>query len=235
MSRADAYRTTVESPVKKYLSWSSNDKCFNFYDKETKENKKLTLPLTLIHLDELSTVKGWHDSSSSGIYSNEVRSTKNEELNVRAFKGGDLAKGIYQDIKLKVQSLGGHYCVSIYAFADNEIVNVSLKGSALMAWSDFTKDNRKSFLGNTIEVLTASEGKKGAVKFYSPVFTLGAPIALSDSEKAEDAYTLLKSYLDAKKVQPELPVEAVVAENIAFHNSVPEFPVLENATDDLPF
>ena len=40
MARADAYRTTVESPVKKYLSWSSNDKCFNFYDKETKENKK---------------------------------------------------------------------------------------------------------------------------------------------------------------------------------------------------
>lgn len=160
MARADAYRTTVESPVKKYLSWSSNDKCFNFYDKETKENKKLTLPLTLVHLDEMSTIKGWHDSSASGIYSNEVRSTKSEELNVRAFKGGDLAKGIYQDIKLKVQSLGGHYCVSIYAFVNNEIVNISLKGSALMAWSDFTKDNRKSFLGNVIEIKSAAEGKK---------------------------------------------------------------------------
>lgn len=234
MARADAYRTTVESPVKKYLSWSSNDKCFNFYDKETKENKKLTLPLTLIHLDEMSTIKGWHDSSASGIYSNEVRSTKNEELNVRAFKGGDLAKGIYQDIKLKVQSLGGHYCVSIYAFVDNEIVNISLKGSALMAWSDFTKDNRKSFLGNVIEVKAAAEGKKGAVKYTTPTFTLGGAIGLDVSEKAEVAYDSLKEYLDARKTSA-----SVVAEEVPEYTPIiPVFeePVLELAShSDLPF
>ncbi len=234
MSRADAYRTAVESPVKKYLSWSSNDKCFNFYDKETKENKKLTLPLTLIHLDEMSTVKGWHDSSSSGIYSNEVRSTKNEELNVRAFKGGDLAKGIYQDIKLKVQSLGGHYCVSIYAFVDNEIVNISLKGSALMTWSDFTKENRKSFLGNTIEVNSAAEGKKGAVKYTTPTFTLGKGISLDVSEKAEEAYASLKEYLDSRKTSQEVSHEETPQAE-TFHPIFAE-PVLELATvNDLPF
>ena len=234
MARADAYRTTVESPVKKYLSWSSNDKCFNFYDKETKENKKLTLPLTLIHLDEMSTVKGWHDSSASGIYSNEVRSTKNEELNVRAFKGGDLVKGIYQDIKLKIQSLGGHYCVSIYAFVDNEIVNISLKGSALMAWSDFTKDNRKSFLGNVIEIKTAAEGKKGAVKYTTPTFTLGGAISLDVSEKAEVAYDSLKEYLDARKTSASVVAEETPQAE-TFHPIFAE-PVLELATvNDLPF
>jgi hypothetical protein len=104
-----------------------------------------------------------------------------------------------------------------------------------MGWSDFAKENRRNFGGNTIEILTAAEGKKGAVKFSTPVFTLGKPIGLTDNEKAEDAYTLLKAYLDAKKVQPELPVEAVVAENLASKN-VPEYPVLENAGDsDLPF
>lgn len=234
MARADAYRTTVESPVKKYLSWSSNDKCFNFYDKETKENKKLTLPLTLVHLDEMSTIKGWHDSSASGIYSNEVRSTKNEELNVRAFKGGDLAKGIYQDIKLKVQSLGGHYCVSIYAFVNNEIVNISLKGSALMAWSDFTKDNRKSFLGNVIEIKSAAEGKKGAVKYTTPTFTLGGAIGLDVSEKAEVAYDSLKEYLDARKTSA-----SVVSEEAPEYTPIiPVFeePVLEKEiVDTLPF
>lgn len=234
MARADAYRTTVESPVKKYLSWSSNDKCFNFYDKETKENKKLTLPLTLVHLDEMSTIKGWHDSSASGIYSNEVRSTKSEELNVRAFKGGDLAKGIYQDIKLKVQSLGGHYCVSIYAFVNNEIVNISLKGSALMAWSDFTKDNRKSFLGNVIEIKSAAEGKKGAVKYTTPTFTLGGAIGLDVSEKAEVAYDSLKEYLDARKTSA-----SVVAEEAPEYTPIiPVFeePVLEKEiVDTLPF
>jgi len=234
MARADAYRTTVESPVKKYLSWSSNDKCFNFYDKETKENRKLTLPLTLVHLDELSTVKGWHDSSASGIYSNEVRSTKNEELNVRAFKGGDLAKGIYQDIKLKVQSLGGHYCASIYAFVDNEIVNISLKGSGLMAWSDFAKDNRKSFLGNVIEVKAAAEGKKGAVKYTTPTFTLGGAIGLDVSEKAEGAYDSLKEYLDARKASASI-ISEETPQAETFHPIFAE-PVLELSTvNDLPF
>lgn len=234
MARADAYRTTVESPVKKYLSWSSNDKCFTFYDKETKENKKLTLPLTLIHLDEMSTVKGWHDSSASGIYSNEVRSTKNEELNVRAFKGGDLAKGIYQDIKLKIQSLGGHYCASIYAFVDNEIVNISLKGSGLMAWSDFAKDNRKSFLGNVIEVKAAAEGKKGAVKYTTPTFTLGGAIDANTSLAAEDAYDLLRLYINSRKASQEVAHEMTFPQEMA-HPIFAE-PVLEMAEiNSLPF
>ncbi len=234
MARADAYRTTVESPVKKYLSWSSNDKCFTFYDKETKENKKLTLPLTLIHLDEMSTVKGWHDASASGIYSNEVRNTKMEELNVRAFKGGDLAKGVYQDIKLKVQSLGGHYCVSIYAFVDNEIVNISLKGSALMTWSDFTKENRKSFLGNMIEVKSAAEGKKGAVKYTTPTFTMGGAIDANTSLAAEDAYDLLRLYINSRKASQEVSHEEATQVE-TFHPIFAE-PVLELAGhSDLPF
>lgn len=234
MSRADNYRPTIESPVKKYLSWSSNDKCFKYYDKEQGKDVMVKLPLTFVHLDELATIKGWHEASESGIYSNEVRSTRLEELNVRSFKGGEIIKGIYQDIKLRVQGAGGVFHTSIYVYLNGEIVNLSFKGAALMGWSDFAKENRKSFLGNTIEILTSAEGKKGAVKFSTPVFTLGKPIALSENEKAEDAYGALKSYLESKKVQQELPVEAIVAENLASKN-VPDYPVLEPATDDLPF
>lgn len=234
MSRADNYRPTIESPVKKYLSWSSNDKCFKYYDKEQGKDVMVKLPLTFVHLDELATIKGWHEASESGIYSNEVRSTRLEELNVRSFKGGEIIKGIYQDIKLRVQGAGGVFHTSIYVYLNGEIVNLSFKGAALMGWSDFAKENRKSFLGNTIEILTSAEGKKGAVKFSTPVFTLGKPIALSENEKAEDAYGALKSYLESKKVQQELPVEAIVAENLASKN-VPDYPVLEPVTDDLPF
>ena len=235
MSRADNYRPTIESPVKKYLSWSSNDKCFKYYDKEQAKDVLVKLPLTFVHLDELATIKGWHEASESGIYSNEVRSTRLEELNVRSFKGGEIIKGIYQDIKLRVQGAGGVFHTSIYVYLNGEIVNLSFKGAALMGWSDFAKENRKSFLGNTIEILTSAEGKKGAVKFSTPVFTLGKPIALSENEKAEDAYGALKSYLESKKVQQELPVEAIVAENLASKN-VPDYPVLEPAEiNNLPF
>jgi len=236
MSRADNYKPTIESPVKKYLSWSSNDKCFKYYDKEQAKDVLVKIPLTFVHLDELATIKGWDEKSESGIYSNEVRSTRLEELNVRSFKGGELVKGIYQDIKLRVQAAGGVFHTSIYVFLNGEVVNLSFKGAALMGWSDFAKENRKSFLGNTIEILTSADGKKGAVKFSTPVFTLGQPIGLAENEKAESAYGLLKSYLDAKKVQPELPVEAVVAENLASKN-IPDYPVLETTTeiDNLPF
>lgn len=234
MARADAYSTQVESPVKKYLSWSSNDKCFTFYDREKKENVLLPLPLTFIHLDELSTIKGWHDASSSGIYSNEIRSTKNQELNVRSFKGGEVVKGLYQDIKLRIQAAGGHYCASIYALLNGEVVNISLKGSALMGWSDFSKENRKSFLGSTIEVAKTLEGKKGAVKFYTPVFTIGKPISLSDNERAEEEYDNIKAYLDSKKsssTTTEAPEDATTRQE-----SIQTFPELEPIEADvLPF
>jgi len=234
MSRADNYKPTIESPVKKYLSWSSNEKCFKYYDKEQAKDVLLKLPVSFVHLDELATIKGWDEKSESGIYSNEVRSTKLEEFNVRSFKGGEIIKVIYQDIKLRIQASGGVFHTSMYVYLNGEVVNLSFKGSALMGWSDFAKENRKNFGGNTIEILAAAEGKKGAVKFSTPVFTLGKPIGLTENEKAEDAYTLLKAYLDAKKVQPELPVEAIVAENLASKN-VPDYPVLETTIEDLPF
>jgi hypothetical protein len=234
MSRADNYKPTIESPVKKYLSWSSNEKCFKYYDKEQAKDVLVKLPTSFVHLDELATIKGWDEKSESGIYSNEVRSTKLEEFNVRSFKGGEIIKGIYQDVKLRIQGAGGIFHTSMYVYLNGEVVNLSFKGSALMGWSDFAKENRRNFGGNTIEILTAAEGKKGAVKFSTPVFTLGKPIGLTENEKAEGAYTLLKAYLDAKKVQPELPVEAIVAENLASKN-VPEYPVLDTANDDLPF
>ena len=235
MSRADNYRATIESPVKKYLSWSSTEKCFKYYDKEQAKEVLLKLPLTFVHLDEFATIKGWDDDNKSSIYSNEVRSTKLEQFNVRS-KGGEIVKGIYQDIKLRIQAANAYYCVSVYVYLNGEIVNLSFKKSSLKAWSDFTKDNRKLFFGSTIEILTTLEDKNGAVKYYTPVFTLGKPIAITESEKAEEAYTELKTYLDARKVQPELPVESVVTDNRALHNLVSEFPVLEATTiDDLPF
>jgi len=199
MARSDAYATTAQSPVKKYLSWSSNEKCFTYWDKEAKENKKLPIPVKFIHYDEMATIKGWHDASGSGIYSNEVKSTKNEPFSVRAFKGGEIANGLYQDIKSKVNSAGGDYHVSLYAELNGEIVNFSFKGAALMTWSDFAKENRKSFLGNYINVVGALDAKKGSVKYSTPVFQIGASIEASASDLADKNYDGLKDYFNARK------------------------------------
>ena len=50
----------------------------------------------------MHTVRGWSNSSESGIYSNEVQYIGQEELNVRSFKGGEIACGLWKDIKNKV-------------------------------------------------------------------------------------------------------------------------------------
>jgi hypothetical protein len=233
MSRADAYKTTTESPVKKYLSWSSNDKCFTYWDKAAEKNQKVALPIKLVHLDDMSSIKGWHDSSSSGIYSNEVKNTGAEPLVVRAFKGGTIAEGLYKDIKLKVNGLGGDYHASLYFYLNGEIVNLAIKGAALMAWSDFAKENRKSFLGNYIEITGALDAKKGSVKYSTPIMAVGGVIDKSVSESAEDAYDSLQKYFTARKASASNPVEEVVAEEVPARK-FEEAPV-EDPADLLPF
>lgn len=232
MSRADAYKTTTESPVKKYLSWSSNDKCFTYWDKAAEKNQKLALPIKLVHLDDMSCIKGWHDSSSSGIYSNEVKSTGSEPLTVKAFKGGTIAEGLYKDIKLKVNGLGGDYHASLYFYLNGEVVNLAIKGAALMAWSEFAKENRKSFLGNYIEVTGALDAKKGSVKYSTPVMASGSSIDKSSSEGAEEAYDSLQKYFSSRKVS-STPAEEVVAEEVPARK-FEEAPV-EDPADLLPF
>jgi hypothetical protein len=237
MARSDAYATTTQSPVKKYLSWSSNEKCFTYWDKEAKENKKLPIPVKFIHYDEMATIKGWHDASGSGIYSNEVKSTKAEPFSVRAFKGGEIANGLYQDIKSKVNSAGGDYHVSLYAELNGEIVNFSFKGAALMTWSDFAKENRKSFLGNYVNVVGALDAKKGSVKYSTPVFQIGASIEASASDLADKNYDGLKDYFNARKSSNNSAAEEVSSYTIEVPQQESSIPSFDEPADSslLPF
>lgn len=212
MARSDAYATTAQSPVKKYLSWSSNEKCFTYWDKDAKANKKLALPVKFIHYDEFATIKGWHDPSESGMYSNEVKSTKTEKLVVRTFKGGKvIAEGLYQDIKPSVNSAGGDYHVSLYAELNGEIINISLKGAALGTWSNFSKDHRKFFLGSYINVIGAQDEKKGSVKYSVPVFQIGDKIEESVSASSDKNYDELASYFKARKASGNSTAEETSA------------------------
>lgn len=238
MARSDAYATVAQSPVKKYLSWSSNDKCFTYWDKEAKENKKLPLPIKFIHYDEMATIKGWHDASGSGIYSNEVKSTKTEQLSVRAFKGGEIATGLYQDIKGKINSAGGDYYVSLYAELNGEVVNFSFKGAALMTWSNFSKDNRKQFLRHYINVLSASDEKKGSVRYSVPVFTIGNEIPADVSATSDKNYDELAEYFNSRKIKTAAGTEEIhthTAESVFAPKD--DFPTtaFDDASSELPF
>ena len=49
--------TTGTNPTSKFLEWKSNNKSFSFFDKETKQNVEVKLPLTFIVLEEYHSIK----------------------------------------------------------------------------------------------------------------------------------------------------------------------------------
>lgn len=214
------------NPATKFLEWKSNDKCFSYYDKEKQENVKVPLPLKFVILEHYHTIKGWNDASESGIYSNEVLYTGSEELEVKSFKGGLIVKGIYKDIKQKVNESGGKYHRSIYAVTnDLEIINISLKGAAVSEYSKFIKENGDNFFTqNWVEITDVIDGKKGSIKFSSPVFKKSTPI--KDASKIKPFAETLQSYMN--DYMPKASGERVNSTVDAYNES-------KEIEDDLPF
>lgn len=209
-NRQGAFSTPQSNPSTKFIDWKSNDKWFSYYDKDKKENVQIPLPFKFIALDELHSVKGWNDATSSGIYSNEVKFISKEILTVKPFKGNEIAKGLYKDIKDKVQSAGGHYVKSIYIMLeDGSLANIQLKGSAVQSWGDFTQKNKNRLTDEWVEVKTAKEGKKGAVKFSIPEFTFLRSISDAEAEQADEAFNVLEMYLKAYLVKGEPDVNEI--------------------------
>jgi len=218
-NRRQAFTTPQTNPATKFIDWKSNDKCFSYYDKETKENVSIPLPFKFLVLDELHTVKGWNDASQSAIYSNEVKFISKEPLTVKPFKGNEIAKGLYKDIKDKVVAAGAHYVKSIYIMLeDGSLANLQLKGSAVQAWGEFTQKTRNRLPDEWVTVKSATDGKKGAVKFSIPAFSFDKSLSDSEMEMADEVFNVLESYLKtyllrAEPVINDIEVEADIIED----------------------
>ena len=225
-NRRQAFSSPMSNPSGKFFEWRSNDKCFSYYDKEKAENVLVSLPFKFLVLDELHAIKGWNDATQSGIYSNEVKFISKEVMTVKPFKGNEIAKGLYKDIKDKVVSAGGHYVKSIYIMLeDGSLANLQLKGSAVQKWGEFTQKTRNRLPDEWVQVLKAVEGKKGAVKFFTPEFSFERSISDSEADLADDAFNTLETYLKAYLVKSEPVVETVE------HNDT----ITDEEIDDLAF
>lgn len=208
MARLNRPSSESSTPVTKYLSWKSNDKAFAYYDKQEKKNVVVELPIKFLFLEHYHTVKGWNDASESGIYSNEVYSIGKEPLTVKAFKGGEIGKGLYKEIKENVKNAGGVYHRSIYAMLpDGELINIQLKGSGVKAYSDFYNDNNHLLDNQWIEVDKAIDGKKGAVKFSTPNFKIGGTITKEEDKLANECANTLQTYMDSYFGRTEIETE----------------------------
>lgn len=178
MSRSNPH-VNAPNPAQRWFEWNGEKGTVRYYDKDAKENVDVSLPFAFLLLDELASVRGWHEASQSGIYSNEVRDTRTDILIVKAFKGGTLAEGVYKDIKDRVcsRAVGGAFnanCYMAFKNGGDELAMgaIRFKGSALGAWMDFRKDHRSELYNKAVEITGYTEGKKGRIVFRVPTFGL---------------------------------------------------------------
>jgi hypothetical protein len=175
MSRSKPTGNTP-NPAVRWFEWNGEHGTVRYYDKDAKQNVDVPLPFTFLLLDELGSVRGWDDTSGSGIYSNEVRDTRTDILVVKAFKGGTLAEGLYRDIKDKMHTRGGKFVAGCYiAFkqgADLAIGSLRLSGAALGSWMEFRKLHRGDIYNAAVNITGFTEGKKGRIVFRMPTFSV---------------------------------------------------------------
>ena len=232
MARLDRPTKAASNPAKKFLNWKSNEKCFSFYDKESQQNVRVELPLKVLFLEHYHTVKGWNNASESGIFSNEVYSIGKEPLSVKSFKGGEIASGLYKEIKTEIKSEGAVYYRSIYVMTETgELINLQLKGSAVSNYSNFYNDNNHLLDNQWIEVNEFQEGKSGAVSYTVPVFKVGDFLTKEQNLKADDVVSVLQSYVNEYK---EAHNSTSVVDEITPFETVDTQDIGE-APNDLPF
>jgi len=224
MARLDRPQNANPNPATLFLEWKSKEKRFSYYDKAQKVNIPVELPFKFLFLEHYHNIKGWSDSAGSGIFSNEVYSIGSEPMTVKAFKGqGNIAEGMYKEIKNTVASAGGVYHRSVYAMLeDGSIVNIQLKGSAVAKYSEFYKGFNGQFDNTWIEILKSEDGKKGAVSYSMPIFSLGKEVTKDEDALANKAVAILQAFVNTRSTKE---IEVVGAEAVES----------EEATDGLDF
>lgn len=228
MSRSNP-TDAARNPATRWFEFASGaDGGFvRYYDKETEKQVPLGDSenggkFVFILLDELATVKGWHDPSESAIFANEVRDTRQDTLVVRSFKGGELASGLYANIKDRIVAVGGHFVASCYiAYKDGtglHIGNIRFKGAALSEWMDFKKQcpskkdasgkSIKAYYVDAVKIEGFEQQKKGGTTFRVPKFQL-TPITVETNSHAMELDAELQAYLSDYLKRPR--VEAATA------------------------
>jgi hypothetical protein len=138
-------------------------------------------------------------------------------MTVKPFKGNEIAKGLYKDIKEKIVAAGGHYTRSIYIMLeDGSLANIQLKGSATQQWGDFTQKTRSRLADEWVIVKDTKDGKKGAVKFSMPNFTFHKSLTEDEATQADECFDTLEAYLKTYLIKQDVnEIEVVLNGDVA--------------------
>lgn len=207
------------NPAKKFYKWESEHKKFSWYDKETKANIPIDLPFRFVTLGRpLFCVKGFNEKLNIGLYSNEVRSVK-DEMTVRYFDKNQpiIAKGVWADVKEKADIVGGKYHLSIYGYdlENKEIINIDVKGNGIGEWGELFKKCSTRLADEIVICKGFKDGKKGSVKYTYPTFELERSISDDELDEVIDALEVLKKYQSEYfKIKGSIEVEESIEETI---------------------
>ena len=249
MSRSNPSASGTPNPSTRWFEWNGEKGIVRYYDKEAKQNIEVGDHFGFVLLDQLGAVGGWHDPSESGIYSNEVRDTRQDVMVVKSFKGGVLAEGLYAAIKDKVNNSGGGFVANCYIAYKTDgggfaLGLIKFKGAALGAWMEFSKAHRAELDTKAVAITGFTEGKKGRVVFKTPIFGIkGLSKASNDEAVALDVVLqkFLAGYLTrTKRDQVEHVEDPSPSEMVPGHAGVSdayeEIGEPSNITDDdIPF
>jgi len=238
--RKAEFVTSSEKPAAKYLEWASEQGKFKYYDKAIATNVLVDMPRFLV-LMQFHTVKGWHDSSQSSIYSNEVKLIGTQEMEVKAFKAGLIAKGIYKEIKERITAAGGHYVKSVYVMTvEGEVWNLQLKGAVVQEWGEVFNKCQSRFADEWVTLDKVDKRKKGRVEYTVPVFKFDGVTSNDDAKQADQCYDLLCERLkirDEERVADQ-PAESKPLTGIEANFKEAEIEAIQaefEEDDDLPF
>lgn len=180
------------------------DGYFEYFDGEKKV--KQPLPFRFIPLEILATIKGFDKANACGIFSNEIKYTKEQPLTVRSWKGGEIAKGLYQDIIGEVDQWGGKYCKSVYIgfFIDDELVicNIQVHGAALFPFMEYENGSKEKGIvahknltsKGAMQVKSFALKTTGSNTYAEPVFE-ELEITPETDAKAKELDVKLQEYL----------------------------------------
>lgn len=243
MSRSNPTENGTPNPATRWFEWNGEQGVVRYYDKEAKKNVDIGNDFSFILLDQLGSVRGWHEASGSGIYSNEVKDTRQDVLVVKAFKGGTLAEGLYKDIKLEVNAEGGQFVANCYiAFKQDTglaIGSLRFKGAALGAWMEFCKAHRADLYKKAVRINGYTEGKKGRVVFRVPVLSLKDIAPQTDAEAIaldQQLQEFLASYFArTRRDQVETTTHEPSIDEGGFIDETPTSTVPPLSDEDIPF
>lgn len=196
----------MSNPVRRYFSWKGGKDAGHvvYYDKDQQKEVIVPLPFVFMPLDMLSCITGFNKQAEESIYSNEVRNTQKEILNVR-MGHQTIAQGKYQDIKDTVVARGGKFTSSVYIAYKNdsgnlEIGNIKFKGSSLSPWIDLQNGN-VDLSEKAVVIADSKLDNSGSIAFQYPVFKT-KEISQQTDEQADSLYDEISTYLGQKKTHP---------------------------------